>query len=505
MENEKSKVCAAIEREDAALRDISINIWDHPELCYDEHHAHQVLTTYLQAKGFSVEGQFKLPTAFRATTQSKDFTDDAPTIGVMCEYDALPGIGHACGHNLIAILGLAIACGIKDVMDSGDLKGKMIVLGCPAEEGGGGKVKLIHTGAYEDMDIAMMAHPSQFNLPKPIYVANSPVTVNFKGKASHASSFPWNGINALDAAVLCYQSVACMRQQFRPTWRVHGIFTKAGVKPNIIPDEAELLFYCRAPNSKELTELQRKMVGLFEGAAVATGCKVNYCFDPLSYDSLMSSEKLASLYVANGEELGIKFENDPLLLGKQGGSTDMGNVSRVLPSIHPKYSLNTDISAHTKEFCDIASDEIDDSEDDRDYDNDLEDESDLLGDVPDRESDPAAVEIDQDPQDPYNAVTEVEFDDQADSDMDSDVDENGESQWVKNVNHFPPIPLFTGQPGIKAAIPDDPSPIDIYNLFITDELIAEWKTETNVMQEQSSTLKTCSCFQIEADSKNGSQ
>ena len=219
-----------------------------------------------------------------------------------------------------------------------------------------------------------------------------------------------------------------------------------------------------------------------------------------------------------------------------------------------------------------SGDEIDDSEDDRDYDNDLEDESDLLGDVPDRgidreaavsessfsstsrsrsrpssaasatipspltrprsrsnsssrsgsscsyqlksrsssqssnsESDPAAVEIDQDPQDPYNAVTEVEFDDQADSDMDSDVEENGESQWVKNVNHFPPIPLFTGQPGIKAAIPDDPSPIDIYNLFITDELIAEWKTETNVMQEQSSTLKTCSCFQIEADSKNGSQ
>lgn len=354
METEKAKACAAIEREDASLRDISLNIWDHPELAYNEHKAHQIITDYLQSKGFSVEKGFKLPTAFRAAAESKNVTEDTPTIGVMCEYDALPEIGHACGHNLIAIMGLAVACGIKDVLDSGDVKGKVVVLGCPAEEGGGGKIQLMKAGAYKDMDIAMMAHPSQFNLPKPVYVAMSPVTVTFEGKASHASSAPWDGINALDAAVLCYQSVACMRQQFKPTWRVHGIFTKGGVKPNIIPEQAELLFYCRAPSSKELKVLQKKMAGCFEGAAAASGCKVKYEFDTMSYESLVSNERLSSLYVANGEAVGIEFENDPLKLGKQGGSTDMGNVSRVLPSIHPKYSLDTEASNHTTEFRDIA-------------------------------------------------------------------------------------------------------------------------------------------------------
>ncbi|GFO42664.1 peptidase m20 domain-containing protein 2 [Plakobranchus ocellatus] len=180
------------------------------------------------------------------------------------------------------------------------------------------------------------------------------VTITFEGKAAHASTSPWDGVNALDAAVLCYQNISCMRQQFKPTWRVHGIFTKAGEKPNIIPEKAELLYFIRAPSTQELKELTKKMIGCFEGSAIASGCKVNYTFASKSYDSLMSNERLSSLYVANGEALGIEFENDPTLLSKQGGSTDMGNVSRVLPSIHPKYSLHTQVSAHTSEFRDIA-------------------------------------------------------------------------------------------------------------------------------------------------------
>ncbi|GFO42665.1 peptidase m20 domain-containing protein 2 [Plakobranchus ocellatus] len=197
MNSEKSFLCSAIERESSSLRAVSLDIWNHPELGYNEHHAHKVLTDFLESKGFCVEKHFVIPTAFKATAARKDFTEDTPIIGVMCEYDALPGIGHACGHNLIAILGLAVACAIKEAFDSGVLKGKprytlhayllnsslitcaydyylqMIVLGCPAEEGEGGKIDLIEAGAYDDMDIAMMAHPSQFNLPKPVYVAKN--------------------------------------------------------------------------------------------------------------------------------------------------------------------------------------------------------------------------------------------------------------------------------------------------------------------------------------------
>ncbi|CAG5127223.1 unnamed protein product [Candidula unifasciata] len=337
MSNLKSLACAAIDKESSNLRTLSLDIWEHPELCFEEHHAHEVLTNFLESKGFLVSATL--------------------VIGVMCEYDALPGIGHACGHNLIAILGLSVALGIKEVLDKGNVKGKVTVLGCPAEEGGGGKIDLINVGAYKDLDIAMMAHPSQFNLPKPVYVAMSQVKVKYQGKASHASSFPWNGVNALDAAVLCYQSVSCMRQQLKPTWRVHGVITNGGDKPNIIPETAELLYYARAPSGEELQDIQRRLGGCFQGAATATGCTVTYAFDPKGYDSLMSNNKMAAMYVENGESLGIVYEHDQNKLSKQGGSTDMGNVSRVLPSIHPKFSLNTEVSLHTTEFRDIAKTE----------------------------------------------------------------------------------------------------------------------------------------------------
>ncbi|CAL1531920.1 unnamed protein product [Lymnaea stagnalis] len=357
MVSDKDLACAAIDRESKYLRNISLDIWEHPELCFQEHHAHQVLTDLLLSKGFQVEKNYKLETAFKATATSHEIDPDSPNIGVMCEYDGLPGIGHACGHNLIAIMGIAISLGIKEALDKGNIKGKVTVLGCPAEEGGGGKIDLINAGAYNDMDVALMAHPSQYSVPKPVYVAMSPVRVKYQGKASHAASYPWNGINALDAAVLCYQNVSCMRQQLKPAWRVHGVITNGGEKPNIIPETSELLYYARAPCKEELLDIQKRLGGCFDAAAAATGCKVDYSFDPKSYDSLMSNETLASLYVQNGNALGIEFEKDPEKLSKQGGSTDMGNVSKVLPSIHPKYSLNTDVSLHTIEFRDIAKTE----------------------------------------------------------------------------------------------------------------------------------------------------
>jgi len=343
-----------IEREEAALRALSLDIWHHPELAFQEHHAHKQISDFLEFQGFQVERHFKLDTAFRATASSDDAIDSTPTIGVMCEYDALPGIGHACGHNLIAILGVSVALGIKEALHKGGVTGKLVVLGCPAEEGKGGKIDLINSGAFADMDFALMAHPSQFNLPKPIYVGMSSLKITFKGSASHASSFPWDGVNALDAAVLCYQNISCMRQQMKPTWRVHGVFTNGGEAPNIIPELAELHYFVRAPTLGDLEVLKSKVVGCVQGAATATGCEVEYTFDPKGYAPLNSNDTLATLYTNNGKSLGIEFEDDPLKLNKQGGSTDMGNVSQILPSIHPKYSINTLVAAHTREFASLT-------------------------------------------------------------------------------------------------------------------------------------------------------
>ncbi|XP_005111933.1 peptidase M20 domain-containing protein 2 isoform X2 [Aplysia californica] len=354
MTDSKKLACEAIERENSALRALSLDIWDHPELCFNEKHAHAAVTDFLEQRGFQVERHFKLDTAFRATASSKDTDADTPTIGVMCEYDALPGIGHACGHNLIAIMGVSIALGIKEALEQGGVKGKLVVLGCPAEEGGGGKIDLINAGAYDDMDCAIMGHPSQFNLSRPVYVGMCPMSITYKGKASHASSFPWDGVNALDAAVLCYQNVSCMRQHMRPTWRVHGVITHGGEKPNIIPQRSELLYYTRAPTVEELEELKSKVKDCVEGAAKATGCSVEYKFGANAYAPLLSNDILATLYEKNGQNLGIEFENDPTRLSKQGGSTDMGNVSQILPSIHPKYSINTMVAAHTTDFRDKA-------------------------------------------------------------------------------------------------------------------------------------------------------
>uniref|UniRef100_A0A2C9JX77 Peptidase M20 domain-containing protein 2 n=1 Tax=Biomphalaria glabrata TaxID=6526 RepID=A0A2C9JX77_BIOGL len=357
MTTPKSIACNAIDRANDCLREISLDIWEHPELCFQEHHAHKVLTDFLEQRGFKVERNYKLETAFRATVSNSGTEVDALNIGVLCEYDALPGLGHACGHNLIAIMGLSTSLGIQEALLKSNLQGKLTVIGCPAEEGGGGKIDLINAGAFSDIDLAMMAHPSQHNVPKPVYIAMAQVNVTFKGKASHASSYPWEGINALDAAVLCYQNISCMRQQLKPTWRVHGVITNGGEKPNIIPDKSELLYYIRAPCLAELKDLQRKLTGCFEGAALATGCSVNYEFDSKCYDSLQSNPVLADLYVANGETLGIEYETDVDRLLKPGGSTDMGNVSKVVPSIHPKYSLNTTASLHTTEFRDLVKTE----------------------------------------------------------------------------------------------------------------------------------------------------
>lgn len=225
-------------------------------------------------------------------------------------------------------------------------------MGTPAEEGGAGKVRLIEQSAFKGMDVAIMTHPAPHHDTRPKCLSVNMVTVKYHGKASHAAAFPWEGVNALDAAVLCYTSVSNLRQQFMPTWRVHGIISKGGTKPNIIPDYTELEYYMRAPTDSELTTLQDKLYACFQAAAVATGCTVEVQ-ENARYSNMVTSVPLADAYDANAKALGIDTTLDPTLVNKN-GSTDMGDVSHVVPAIHPLYSIHTTALNHTREFTAVA-------------------------------------------------------------------------------------------------------------------------------------------------------
>ncbi|XP_069102743.1 xaa-Arg dipeptidase-like [Argopecten irradians] len=344
----KFTACDAIDNVALELNNVSQELWKNPELNNNEHHAHAVLTDFLENQGFHVERKYKLDTAFRAT-----FGDDSagPHVAVLCEYDALPEIGHACGHNLIAELGVAAGVGVKAAMEtSGQPIGKLTVLGTPAEEGGGGKVRLIKGQAFDNIDAVMMSHPGQTDIVSPTLTAIDRVTVTYKGKASHAAALPWDGVNALDAAVACYQTVSCMRQQMKPTWRVHGIITKGGVKANIIPEVAELQYSIRAPNKTELNTLMERINGYFESAATATGCKIKYKYSDVPYLNFIPNRALAITFERNATILGLHFDAQKDELTPSMASSDIGNVSYIVPSLHPSFYIGTDEPNHSRAF-----------------------------------------------------------------------------------------------------------------------------------------------------------
>jgi len=277
-----------------------------------------------------------------------------PNACVICEYDALPGVGHACGHNLIAEAGIAAALGIKAALEThSSPKGLLTVMGTPAEEGGGGKIKLIEKGAFEKIDIAMMVHPTPVNVVRAKFLALVNLQVTFHGKAAHAAAFPWEGVNALDAAVMAYNNISVLRQQMKPTWRVHGIITNGGAKPNIIPELTTMEYYLRAPTKGEVKDLYNKVMACYEAAAKATGCTVKVT-ETAFYEDVVSNPTLCDLYEANSANLGVvdgHFDED-----FPRGSTDMGNVSFVVPSIHPMYKVGDGTQVnHTREFTAVTN------------------------------------------------------------------------------------------------------------------------------------------------------
>ncbi|XP_046560563.1 xaa-Arg dipeptidase-like [Haliotis rubra] len=344
----KDVACREIDVHSSDLNTLSQEIWKHPELCYTETFAHDYLTTFLEKHGFEVERNYMLDTAFRAVF-GKDGT--GPHVAIMCEYDALPEIGHACGHNLIAEVGVAAGLGVKAALQATGTGGKVTVLGTPAEEGGGGKVDLIHANAFEGVDVAMMAHPAPLTAVDASYLSREQCNIKFHGKASHAAGFPWKGINALDAAVLCYQNISCLRQQMKPDWRVHGIIKNGGAKANIIPELAELEYYLRTPTDEDMGILKNKFIQCIMAAAAATGCKAEYDFEPKAYSNVVTNRSLAKSFTTNANTLGIELTPKEKYAGMSMGSTDMGNVSHVVPSIHPLYYVGVDgCLNHTREF-----------------------------------------------------------------------------------------------------------------------------------------------------------
>lgn len=346
------RVAEAIGAAEPEIRRLSRVIHQHPELAYEETAAHDALTGFLEARGFSVErSAYGLATAFEARAGS-----GKPAIAILCEYDALPGIGHACGHNLIAAAGVAAAVGAKAALE--DRQGTIVVLGTPAEERGGGKVDLINAGAFGGIDVAMMVHPIGGSnvapgvaatrwLPTAIHALN----VCFLGKNAHAGAAPWEGVNALDAFVVAYNAIAVLRQQMPLTARVHGIVTKGGEAPNVIPDRVEARFFIRESSMATLQALEPRILACFEGAATATGCRLEYEWEGNPYSDMLISTPLIQAYERHAVEAGLQVHSQPL---HAGGSTDMGNVSYVVPSIHPMFGIATADSNHTPGFAEGA-------------------------------------------------------------------------------------------------------------------------------------------------------
>ncbi|XP_041661744.1 peptidase M20 domain-containing protein 2-like [Cheilinus undulatus] len=359
LQDMKQKVCSCIDKWSEKLRMLSNDIWSCPELAYEEHKAHDRLVEFFsQDPGWKVDSHFKLPTAFRAKwAPAASQHGHVINVGFLCEYDALPGIGHACGHNLIAEVGAAAAVGLKHVLENTEnlpVAVQVTVLGTPAEEDGGGKIDLMKEGAFDNMDMVFMAHPLQDDAPYLPLVAEHDVIIKYHGKASHASAYPWEGVNALDAAVLCYNNLSVLRQQMKPDWRVHGIIKHGGEKPNIIPAFTQLEYYLRAPSRAELRLLKSKAEGCFRSAADATGCRVEVEYSRNAFDNILRNKTLEGLYESNGNALGMEFTTDEEVLNNASGSTDFGNVTFVVPGIHPYFYIGSKALNHTEEYT-VAS------------------------------------------------------------------------------------------------------------------------------------------------------
>ncbi len=316
-----------------ALVALSHRIHANPELGFEEEKASTWLCEALADSGFAVErGVFELPTAFTATIGSGPLE-----IAICAEYDCLPGIGHACGHNVIAAAALGAGMGLARIADDAGLR--IRIVGTPAEEGGGGKILMLERGAFAGAHAAMMVHPAPVEIAEPTMLAWSQFDVHFHGKEAHASAFPELGINALDALTLSQTAIGLLRQHIRATDRVHGIITHGGDAANVIPAHTSARYMVRAESLGDLGDIRTRVMRCFEAGALATGARLEVREASPPYAEVVHDARLAALYRTNAEALGRVFPDLGAFAKRAAGSTDMGNVSQALPTIHPMLGL----------------------------------------------------------------------------------------------------------------------------------------------------------------------
>ena len=344
----KAEIIKNLDSRLSRLKELSLKIHDNPELGFQETKAADWLAAYLVENGFKVErGVCGIPTSFKAV-----YGKGKPSIGFLAEYDALPGIGHGCGHNIICAC--AAGAGVASKLAVDKLGGSVQVIGTPGEEGWGGKIIMSAKGAFSDIDAAMLVHPEMYDVATMQFLACQTIDVEFFGKSAHAAASPELGINALEAMLLSFSSINALRQHIRTTARIHGIITDGGKAANIVPEHSAGTFMVRAMENSYLDELKEKVINCFAGAALQTGARLEYKWGDVRYDSMNSNLPLARLFVDNMKSLG---RNIVMSESEEGfGSSDMGNVSQVVPAIHPTVAIaNKGTLLHSAEFAKAAA------------------------------------------------------------------------------------------------------------------------------------------------------
>ncbi len=347
--NFKGRVATDVDGRRDALIKIADTIHANPEIAFEEFKSAALLSATLENEGFAVErGVAGLETAFVATLHGRDA---GPTIAFLAEYDALPDLGHACGHNLIGTIAISAGLAMKAVLP--DLAGTIQVIGTPAEEGGGGKVIMVEAGIFDEVDAAMMVHPSTYNVTRRRSKTSHRLGIEFFGKPAYASSSPDMGINALDAAIQTFNGVNALRQHLKDEARVHGIITDGGRVTNVVPEYAAAKFGVRAASLSYALEILEKLRDCARAGAMATGATVRFEEPTYYYDAMMPNMKLADLVDANMAAVGIDVRlPDPY---ERMGSSDMGNVSQTVPALHPYIAICTDdVAGHSAEFREAA-------------------------------------------------------------------------------------------------------------------------------------------------------
>lgn len=342
----KSKLNVELETIKHDLWEMSDHLYDNPELGDKEFESMKLLTNYLATHNFDIETDIvNRPTAFKAT-----FTNDqpGPTIAFLAEYDALPGVGHGCGHNMIGTMSVGAGVLLSKVVDH--TGGTVIVLGTPAEETNGAKVPMSKEGIFDDVDVAMMVHPAGQSYESGESLAMDALQFTYKGKSSHAAAAPEKGVNALDSVIQLFNGINALREHVPSDVRIHGIISEGGKAANVVPDLAVAQFYLRAKERATLNEVVEKVISIAHAAAQMTGATLDIANYELSYDNMITNKALSNAFSNNLSA--IKAE--PILPAKQGsGSIDMGDVSHVVPAIHPYIGLNEKgLVGHTKAFAD---------------------------------------------------------------------------------------------------------------------------------------------------------